>query len=236
MAVTVQLPRSAGGLGGGTLFISSEGGVPSGRLLDLGKSLLTRLIPDSNRGEDVKMNENDEGMEEEREWEFMNNVHMEKAPDIDTLEALLQFHVPSKIERTLLSSHSSPHPRPLPIRLLIIDSIAAPFRATTGTSSEGFISRSRNLGTISSLLHHLASSHSLAILIINQISDTFTPPPFPFSPPFLHPPHDQFQFPIEMYGRFQTRWFGGENEEMKSIAALGLSWVNVVNTDRKSVV
>jgi hypothetical protein len=234
MAVTAQLPRSAKGVRGGTLFISSEGLVPSGRLLELGKSLIQRLCPDLEGQYDDGMDIDDDGdgMEPRRrsEWDFMDNVHMEKAQDTDTLEALLEFHVPSMITRTLLASTTSPHPRPLPIRLLIIDSIAAPFRATTGTSSEGFISRSRTLGTISDLLHRLSSLHSLAILIINQISDTFPPPSFPYHSNFVKPPHEVYGLPVGMYGRYQTRWFGGESEGVRSIAALGHSWVNTVNT------
>ncbi|GAA5932831.1 hypothetical protein JCM3775_002248 [Rhodotorula graminis] len=244
LALTAQLPPSRGGLGGGALFISSEGTVPSSRLFQLADHYAQRLPPAHAR----------------TAWDFLDNVHAEKAPDLDTLAAVLAYHAPACIERVAAhaDSHtpfplnlsppsslardptaplrpsqvvlaSRPHPPrpPLPIKLVLVDSIAAPFRAdATATSSSSFAQRARDLGALGDALKRLAAEYRCAVVVVNQVSDAFSPAEErPLHPAFLGPgaPHEQLALPLELYSRTQTPHFSGLAASTSS-AALKLPW------------
>ncbi|GAA5915842.1 hypothetical protein JCM6882_006817 [Rhodosporidiobolus microsporus] len=184
-SLTCQLPPSLGGLSGGALLISSEGTVPSSRLLQLAENLVASLPVE-------------EGTTPLTTWDLLDNVHTEKAPDVETLEALLSYHAPAAIERIntlaaagtippsalspshdplpsqFLSHHRRSPPRPpLPIRLVIVDSIAAPFRAETETGSSGFAVRAKDFAHLGDTLKRLAHVFGCAVLVVNQVTDVF---------------------------------------------------------------
>lgn len=178
LCVTVQLPRSLGGLDGGALFITSEGKVPSTRLFELAEHF-SSLVPTGLS----------DGTDESRRtaWDFLDNIHTEKAPDIETLSAVLSYHAPATIERVAAASRStaapddsfshppgrSPLKPPLPIRLLILDSIAAPFRAETETGTLGFANRAKEFAQLGDTLKRLASVYGVAVVVVNQVTDVW---------------------------------------------------------------
>ncbi|BGP03684.1 putative RAD57 protein [Rhodotorula toruloides ATCC 204091] len=176
LCVTVQLSRSRGGLGGGALFITSEGKVPSTRLFELAEHYSS-------------VDETDENSR--TAWDFLDNIHTEKAPDIETLSAVLSYHAPATIERVASASRSSSpassappstltHPPgrsqpkpPLPIRLLVLDSIAAPFRAETETGTLGFANRAKEFAQLGDTLKRLANVYGVAVVVVNQVTDVW---------------------------------------------------------------
>lgn len=175
LSLTAQLPSSLSGQSGGTILISSEGLIPSSRLLDISRHLIDCLpagIMDQAR----------------TEWDFLDNVHVEKAVDVENLEALLGYIAPARIERVnraalegnLITPYEegederiTPPKPPLPIKLIIIDSIAAPFRVAHENDSAGFINRAKEFGTIGDLLKKLAKRFGVAVVVVNQVSDVF---------------------------------------------------------------
>ena len=200
LALNVQLPISQGGLSGGALFISSEGTLSTTRLLSLASHM--PLHPSSslqaNGDSTTQNNGSDHSV-----WDYLDNVHPEKAPDVDTLEAVVSYHAPSAIERInslaeantvdpnlmslttnsgetepnasqFLSDNRTVPPRPpLPIRLVILDSIAAPLRAAHETGSSGFVNRSKELISIGDKLKRIAHVYNCAVVVINQVQDVF---------------------------------------------------------------
>ncbi|GAA5857272.1 hypothetical protein JCM9279_002107 [Rhodotorula babjevae] len=248
LALTAQLPPDQGGLQGGALFISSEGTVPSSRLFQLADHYARRLPPADN-DDDVRT-----------AWDFLDNVHAEKAPDLDTLAAVLAYHAPACIDRvaahaashTPLALHLTPpsslapdstapprpsqvvlasRPRParppLPVKLVVVDSLAAPFRAdATTTSSSSFAQRARDLGALGDSLKRLAAEFGCAVVVVNQVADAFSPAEDrPLHPAFLGAgaPHEQFALPVDLYSRTQTPHFSGLAASTSS-AALKLPW------------
>ncbi|GAA6038831.1 hypothetical protein JCM8097_002917 [Rhodosporidiobolus ruineniae] len=211
-ALTCQLPLSLSGLSCGALFISSEGTVPSSRLLQLAEGIVATLPLDAY---DPPLTA----------WDLLDNVHYEKAPDVESLDAVLSYHAPAAVERInalaaagalppstispsddplpsqFLSHHRPSPPRPtLPIRLIIVDSIAAPFRAETETGSTGFAQRAKDFAHLGDTLKRLAHVYGCAVLVVNQVTDVFDsrgpmplsfledPPPLPASTAGYVPP------------------------------------------------
>lgn len=230
----MQLPLEFGGLAGGTVLISSESTLPSQRLLALAKSLSDRLPPPAVT-----------------EWDMMDNIHTAKATDMDAVASLLSYFVPALIESTAAHAaagtipsepHSPPStpppeslPRrapqkpPLPIRLIIVDSIAAPVRAAHQTDSKGFIERSKDLNGASDALKRLAHLYSCAVVVVNQVSAVFSRPHAPTPP--RDGAHANYNLPAELYSRYQGPHFSGEYASPggENAAALGHSWTNAIN-------
>lgn len=171
---------------------------------------------------------------------MMDNIHLTKAPDVDSLLSLLSFFIPAKIEAinaaSLLPpnpSSSSQPPPPLPIKLIILDSIAAPFRVSHSSNSSGFITRSKEFAQVGTQLKALAWAHNLAIVVVNQVSDVFTsalPPSDRETHSSLDAPHRRYNLPDQLYSYQQTPHFSGQSNEFGSMAALGHTWSGIVNT------
>ncbi|GAA5951572.1 hypothetical protein JCM3765_005974 [Sporobolomyces pararoseus] len=186
LALNVQLPVSQGGLSGGALFISSEGTLSSGRLLQMASHMPTPTFESEDR----------------TAWDYLDNIHTEKAPDVDTLDSVVSYHVPAAIERVndladsskidpelasltgfggnepaasqyLADNRNTPPRPPLPIRLVVLDSIAAPVRATHENASSGFVERSKELVSIGEKLKRIAHIYHCAVVVINQVQDVF---------------------------------------------------------------
>lgn len=175
IACTVQLAPHLGGVDGGAIFLSSEGTLPSRRLVQLAThfaSLDTTITA----------------------TRFLDNVHVETAPDADTLVALLTYHVPTAIERI---NHD---PDLLPIRLVIVDSIAAPFRSAHETGSNGFAQRAKELAEIGDALKTLAARYHLAVVVVNQVSDVWDARSRNLPPSFLLDDNDNDEEEEEVGG------------------------------------
>lgn len=184
--------------------------------------------------------------------DLMDNVHVIKAADPTTLQSLLNYAVPARIDQ--IAAHAAAgtplpfddeevgtiegHERkpPLPIKLVVFDSVGAPFRVSHDSNSKGFVSRARELGTIGDRLHQLARRYALAVLAINQVSDVFEHSFYPAdgstaitsTPPNVA--HTNTNLPSELYNRFQSQFLTGQRESRGSAAALGMTWTNIVNT------
>ena len=144
-AVTLQLPYSQGGLAGGTLVISSEGIIASPRLLSI-----------ADRFGDAA---------------YLDNIYFIKGQDIETLIHLLDYQLPHSIDT--IRAQSLATPTTLPIKLIILDSIAAPFRVAHETNNGGFIQRSKDMGAVIDKLKRLAGENGCAVVVVNQVSDVF---------------------------------------------------------------
>ena len=240
LAVTVQMPFSKGGLGGGTLVISSEGIIASPRLLSI-----------AERFGDAS---------------YLDNIYFIKAQDIETLIHLLDYQLPHSIDT--IREQSLLTPTTLPIKLIILDSIAAPFRVAHETNNGGFIQRSKDMGAVIDKLKRLAGENVCAVVVVNQVSDVFDerggskifggtidpfddephPSPSTSSPPHppapatatAHPPplrrlsknlpHIAYSLPPNLYNKYQNPHFSGQSATHGSQAALGYSWANLVGT------
>ncbi|KAF4556813.1 Rad51-like protein 2 [Elsinoe fawcettii] len=106
-------------------------------------------------------------------------VHGIKVPDLEAQEHILRYQVPVAIER-----HS--------IGLLVVDSIAANFRAefdrgdgigdnidaVQGHKRAAFATRTRQLINLGTHLRSLAQKYNIAVVVANQVLDRFQPQVF----------------------------------------------------------
>lgn len=141
---------------------------------------------------------------------------------------MLQFVLSTKLPELLQQTGSSSPPSSsastksdMPVRLLVIDSLAELFADSGQSSTLTLAERSRNLSEISVMLHRLASEHQLAIVIVNNVVDVFSAT------------HDADAGRHgELIYNDQARFFGRADslagEDRKS-AALGLVWANQIN-------
>lgn len=130
LCLTVQLPVTAGGLGAGAIYISTETAFPSKRLQQLMES--SEIAKTYSISGDVI---------------FVNHI-----ATIDELELCLQRKIP-----VLMNAHK--------IGLLVIDSVAAPYRVEDWKGG-----RARNLRNVGRQLHELCKNDDLCVICINQVS------------------------------------------------------------------
>ncbi|KAM9339368.1 DNA repair protein XRCC3 isoform 1-T2 [Symphorus nematophorus] len=144
LCLCVQYPVQHGGLHSGAVYICTEDVFPSRRLQQL-ISGQSSLRPDVPPGVLSRLR-------------FSDQVFIEHAADLDSLQVCLSRRVPLLLTRGL-------------VRLLVVDSVAALFRSEFQASD--WLERTRQLLTVSSTLQHLSQEFDTPVLCVNQVTDVF---------------------------------------------------------------
>eukprot|EP00069_Balaena_mysticetus_P008380 bmy_05899T0 len=146
LCLAVQLPRRHGGLGAGAVYVCTEDAFPSRRLQQLiaQQQRLRTDVP----GDVV------------RKIQFGHQIFIEHAADVDTLLECVRKKVPVLLSRGMA-------------RLVVIDSVAAPFRCEFDQASSAL--RARRLQALGAELRRLSCTFRSPVLCVNQVG----PPPPP---------------------------------------------------------
>ncbi|KAJ8266543.1 hypothetical protein GJAV_G00131640 [Gymnothorax javanicus] len=147
LAVDVQIPLCFGGQGGSVVYIDTEGSFFVQRVVDMAQAAVEHC---SLLAEDT---EQQESLKEFTVETILSNLFLFRCHDYVELLA----------ETYLLPNFLAQHPE---VRLVVIDSIAAPFRRDFEDLSE----RTRTLNGLAQWLIQVASQKSAAIVVINQMT------------------------------------------------------------------
>ncbi|XP_068198553.1 DNA repair protein XRCC3 [Antennarius striatus] len=144
LCLSVQYPTQHGGLNAGAVFVCTEDSFPIRRLHQLisGQPLLRGDTPPSLISS----------------LRFSDRVYIEHTADLDALRACLARRVPLLLARGL-------------VRLLVVDSVAALFRAEFQAAD--WLERNKQMLSFSSTLHQLSQQFSTPVLCVNQVTDVF---------------------------------------------------------------
>jgi DNA repair protein RAD57 len=198
LSLIVQLPPELGGLSGSTCYLTTDTELETRRLDELSRThpLLATISTQCT----------------------LDDINTIRTPTVDLLANVLRTSLPQ-----FIAASSAPGRKP--VKLLVIDSIADLFLALEKTTTATLVERSRNLNELSSLVHSLASSHQIAVVVINRAQDVFD-----------WSSGDDISgggsAPGQLIYREQSRWFGSADsmhEERGKEAMLGLSWANQIN-------
>ena len=206
LCLRAQLPPNLGGLSGSAAFISSEGAFPSARLCDMAAALCASLSPALARQPD----------------EFTDNVLLTRTEKFEDLEHCVNYTLPALIEQVR---------DVYPLRLVVVDSIAASIRSEYASSTSGLTQRGKDLSTLGQQLKALAFEHNLAVVVITQVSDVFQRTHT--TPSLLPTTYDSGKIgkPVALPYNSQAPFFSGQRAAGTSKqAALGLAWANLVDT------
>ena len=182
----MQLPVTQGGLNGSACYLTTSTGLPTPRLIELLHE--HPLLASSHCN--------------------LDNIQTSVTKSVDSL-----LYVLSEVLPALMASANA---RSMPLKLLVIDSLAELLledKATTATLAD----RSRNLSAIAAQLHALAATRQLAILAINRVTDVWE-----------RRTDADPGLPGELIYAEHARIFGRAEGASKS-AALGLVWANQIN-------
>jgi DNA repair protein RAD57 len=193
LSLLVQLPVDQGGLNGSACYLTTSASLPTPRLIQL---LHEHPLLVGSRC-------------------TLDNIQTSATKSVSSLLHALSEIIPASI--------NAAKGRPAPLKLLIIDSLADLLMEDTKISTTTLADRSRNLSAIAAQLHALASTHQLAVVAINRVTDVFE-----------RRPDADMGFPGELIYADHARLFGRASEEgngalSKKSAALGLVWANQVN-------
>ncbi|XP_037628645.1 DNA repair protein RAD51 homolog 3 [Sebastes umbrosus] len=147
LAVDVQVPQCFGGVGGQAVYIDTEGSFQLQRVVDIATAVVQHcslLIEDE---------EQRVAMTTFTVESILSNMFLVRCHDY--VELLAELH--------LLPDFLSDHPK---VRLLVIDSVAFPFRQHFDELSQ----RTRLLNGLAQQLIAMATSHSIAVMITNQMT------------------------------------------------------------------
>ncbi|XP_010483255.1 PREDICTED: DNA repair protein XRCC3 homolog isoform X1 [Camelina sativa] len=145
LSLCAQLPISLGGLNGSSLYLHSEFPFPFRRLHQLSRS-----FHQSNPS--IYANDNDNPCDHV----FVQNVH-----SVDHL-----FDIMPRIDGFIKNSGNR-----LPLKLIVLDSVAALFRSEFDNTPSDLKKRSSMFFKLSGKLKQLANKFGLAVVITNQVTD-----------------------------------------------------------------
>ncbi|RUP43767.1 hypothetical protein BC936DRAFT_136764 [Jimgerdemannia flammicorona] len=149
LCFTVQLPLSEGGLDGGVAYLYSEGKFPLTRLNQLAASFQRRHPA-------------------LRAIDPFFRIHFVNIADAETQRHVIIYHLPALLGRARDAGS--------PIRLVVVDSIAALYRAEQldrFSNSEGRREQKRDLCELGEHLKATSDRFGVPVVCANQVSDTF---------------------------------------------------------------
>ncbi|KAF6744255.1 P-loop containing nucleoside triphosphate hydrolase protein [Ephemerocybe angulata] len=144
LALTVQLPRSLGGLSGTAVYLCTHGTLLTTRLQQLARS--HPVISQAR---------------------FVGLQHISTLP---TQTLLMLEHVLENILPPFIKEKAS---SPNPVKLVVIDAIAELFHADAKYEKQAFFDRANQFWNLGRLLHETASKYGVAIVILNEVVDRF---------------------------------------------------------------
>uniref|UniRef100_A0A3Q1HYM4 DNA repair protein RAD51 homolog 3 n=1 Tax=Acanthochromis polyacanthus TaxID=80966 RepID=A0A3Q1HYM4_9TELE len=147
LAVDVQVPQCFGGVEGHAIFVDTEGGFLLQRVVDMAAAAVRHC---SLLAEDEEQRI---AMETFTVETILSNIYVVRCRDYE--ELLAELH--------LLPNFLSARPK---VRLLVIDSVAAPFQQLFDELSK----RTRLLNGLAQRLIAMATSHQIAVVITNKMT------------------------------------------------------------------
>eukprot|EP00238_Polyblepharides_amylifera_P008740 CAMPEP_0196575850 /NCGR_PEP_ID=MMETSP1081-20130531/5236_1 /TAXON_ID=36882 /ORGANISM="Pyramimonas amylifera, Strain CCMP720" /LENGTH=355 /DNA_ID=CAMNT_0041894269 /DNA_START=470 /DNA_END=1537 /DNA_ORIENTATION=+ len=150
LAVSVQIPRQLGGLGGQAVYIDTEGSLVPERVADMAAGLVKEVQLRARR---CGTQSAQEAAAEVTVESVLARIHYFRVHNATEQRALLNSLGP------FLKSH-------LQVKLIVVDSIAFHFRQDFPDMSQ----RTKILNEASLLLMNLAHTYSLAVVTMNQVT------------------------------------------------------------------
>lgn len=181
LAVLTRLIPDLGGVHGQTLYVDCEGSFLPERAWQMAKAVSeharrTALRRSTGRDRPRRSTNPSDPASEDDHWndlvrqasaltpeEILNSIHVYRVHDETALLATL-FSLQDYIEQQTQSKDK------LPVRLVVVDSIAFHFRAVPPTDSQYYIHRTKTLTQVAAYLGDLAQHYNLAVVTINQMT------------------------------------------------------------------
>jgi RAD51-like protein 2 len=174
LAVNAALPNCFGGVAGSTVYIDTEGSFSPERCHCLASHLISHIHAGLKRRQTASTLSHSDSSKADASigWnvtaeDILANIYVFRAHDVSDLIALLSGALPDLVDRLSSTDNGSS-----PVRLVVIDSLAFPYRASDGTD---FVARTRQLTNTAAQLNQLASKYQLAVVTINQMTTKFSP-------------------------------------------------------------
>jgi hypothetical protein len=184
LSLFVQVPKEIGGLAGSVCYLTTSSKLPTARLLQISQT--QELLSPS--------------------FCSLEDVHTISIPTSDFLQHVLTTLLPSFIQKQGTIQGKKP------VKLVIIDALAELFHGIGKTTTSTLIERKQSIARISASLHEIASTYSIAMVILNEVVDNFDRG------------HLGSRLPGEMTYQQQSCTL-----DEKKKAALGPAWTNQVN-------
>ncbi|KIY67705.1 P-loop containing nucleoside triphosphate hydrolase protein [Cylindrobasidium torrendii FP15055 ss-10] len=187
VSLGVQLPRQQGGLAGAACYLTTSSKLQTKRLMELRTTCIEFNSPSCS----------------------LDNVQTLRCPNIPFLIQVLQTTLPDLVSEKANTSR--------PVKVVVLDALGELFHTSERTTTKTLVERANSIAEISNAFHSLVSKYSLAVVVLNEVVDTFG---------FV--PSDDTALSYSD----QARWFARANTvagEDRKEAALGLVWANQIN-------
>jgi len=199
LSVLARLPREFGGVEGRTLYVDAEGSFVPERAYSMANALCDHTLATARRRRRRQQNHHHQRNHNDRNIDdgvtpnltiddILDSIDVFRVHDetalLATLYSLQKYVEESQQEwRYQLDNQqggdgpkvngdgrTSSSSSPLPVRLIVIDSIAFHFRAVVPTGPSYYVQRTKTLTALAAYLGDLAIKHDLAVVVINQMT------------------------------------------------------------------
>lgn len=188
LCVLARLPQIYGGVQGQTLYIDAEGSFIPERAWSMASALVGHVdatVARRNRKNGNEDGGSTKGVQDSQTpvttsspgfttEQVMNSIQVFRVHDetalLATLYSLPHYIQEQRRKRLNKETNDSQHPSQLPVKLIIIDSIAFHFRAVTPTDSNYYFQRTKTIVNLAAFLSDVASEYNVAVVAINQMT------------------------------------------------------------------
>lgn len=168
LAVNARLPRGLGGVEGQTLYVDAEGSLVAERLHTMAQALLHHA-----QGTVRRRRPHDPSLPADfsKVEQVLDSIHVFRVHDEASQTATL-YSLPYWIE--LINNNSAKEgeetSQSIPVKLIVVDSIAFHYRTQNSASKEFYLHRTRALTQMAAFLNDLARDYNVAVVCLNQMT------------------------------------------------------------------
>jgi RAD51-like protein 2 len=165
LAVNARLPRLLGGVQGQTLYIDAEGSLVAERLHTMAQALLdhTQGTLRRRRPHDASL-----PLDFSKVEQILEGIHVFRVHDEASQTATI-YSLPYWIEQ-INNASSQEGESSIPVKLIVVDSIAFHYRTQNPASKEFYLHRTRALTQLAAFLNDLARDYNVAVVCLNQMT------------------------------------------------------------------
>jgi RAD51-like protein 2 len=171
LCVLCRLPRVFGGVEGRALYIDTEGSFAPERCHQMADALVKHVSQrhSSSSSSSSISSSSSSSTTTLTSQEILESIQVFRVHDetsqTATLRNLINYLPPNNSSRS-----SSNNTDLLPVKLIVLDSIAFHYRAITPTDHKYYLQRTKALVSLAAFLSDLARTHHLAVVCINQMT------------------------------------------------------------------
>jgi RAD51-like protein 2 len=167
LCVDACLPREVGGVQGQAVYVDAEGSFAPERIYPMAQAMIAHVQSVMNKKKKQKPSQSQSQQQSLNlsPEQVLEGIHVFRVHD-ETAQSATLYHLREFIKQQEQNQNQTN----MPVKLIVVDSIAFHYRAITPTDPYYYLQRTQQLSHLAAFLGELATQFQIAVVVLNQMT------------------------------------------------------------------